>query len=405
MITFSIIIPTKNRSQLVTTAIQSVLNQRFRDFELLIIDNDDSSRTAKVIDDINHPKITYYRTSKLSMADNWEFGISHAKGEYITILEDKQAFRKNALDTANTIIDKYRPQVLTWPVSKVEQYTVNTLFYTRLEPNPKSFLGFRSQERIKGGLYRPVDVLPEILVETPPHRHKFIMPRGLNSFTHYSLIQKIRSGPAQRLCLPITPDYTMAYQQLAHINEVRHITKPLSVMGNFSSTGALFYMKNKIQVTDFIEENGGKEKCYRHTPIKAITVYNLIVNDFLFLKKLIGGNLTDVELRLEDYYYRCFWDIALSKALGVDMTEEEQSWFVSLQDQPPLFQKRAYSRIRHLKIKARLLRAISLKNSIDLIRYQYYLKRLTRISPIFSNLIELMEWEERYNRCPLQQKI
>src|SRR5688500_2786357 len=80
---FSIVIFTKNRSDLIGFALESVLNQTFPDFEVIIADNDDTDATAKVLSTYQDSRIRYLRTGSLSMIDNWEAGVSLACGEYV----------------------------------------------------------------------------------------------------------------------------------------------------------------------------------------------------------------------------------------------------------------------------------------------------------------------------------
>ena len=56
---FSIIIPTYNRVKFLKIAIDSVLSQSFGDYELLIIDDGSSDRTAKMVAEIKDERIRY----------------------------------------------------------------------------------------------------------------------------------------------------------------------------------------------------------------------------------------------------------------------------------------------------------------------------------------------------------
>ena len=47
---FSIIIPTYNRGEIISRTIESVINQSFDDWELLIVDDGSTDKTKKNID-------------------------------------------------------------------------------------------------------------------------------------------------------------------------------------------------------------------------------------------------------------------------------------------------------------------------------------------------------------------
>jgi glycosyltransferase involved in cell wall biosynthesis len=83
---FSIVLPTKNRSFLVGYAIESILMQSFKNFEVIIVDNDDTNATQNVVATFDDSRIHYYKTGNLSMPDNWEYGCTKIAGKYLLIL-------------------------------------------------------------------------------------------------------------------------------------------------------------------------------------------------------------------------------------------------------------------------------------------------------------------------------
>jgi len=88
--TVSVIIPTYNRAHLIGRSIQSVLNQTYQDFELIIVDDGSTDNTEEVIKKFQeHDKRTKYikhnKNKGGSAARNT--GIKNAKGKYIAFLD------------------------------------------------------------------------------------------------------------------------------------------------------------------------------------------------------------------------------------------------------------------------------------------------------------------------------
>lgn len=57
--TVSVVIPTYNRAHLVSRAIQSVLNQTYQDFELIVVDDASTDNTEEVVKDFKDNRIRY----------------------------------------------------------------------------------------------------------------------------------------------------------------------------------------------------------------------------------------------------------------------------------------------------------------------------------------------------------
>jgi len=85
-IKISVITPAYNAGKFIAEAIESILNQSFRDFEFIIIDDCSKDNTAKIIMDYQKKdhRIKYYKNSKnLGIAGNRNKGISLATGKYV----------------------------------------------------------------------------------------------------------------------------------------------------------------------------------------------------------------------------------------------------------------------------------------------------------------------------------
>jgi glycosyltransferase involved in cell wall biosynthesis len=112
---FSIVIPTRQRHDTLKYAIQSVINQSYKDFELIVMDNFSTTETAEVVAEFSDARIKYYRApERLSMSDNWELGLSHTTGEYVFVLGDDDALMPDGLDLALRLISEYNVDIVSW---------------------------------------------------------------------------------------------------------------------------------------------------------------------------------------------------------------------------------------------------------------------------------------------------
>ncbi|AEE50816.1 glycosyltransferase family 2 protein [Haliscomenobacter hydrossis] len=86
---------------LLKRAIDSVLQQTFQDFELLIIDDGSTNDEQNLLLDYvkrHEDKITYFRHKNCGQARSINLGIFNSKGEYITILDGDDEYKPNHLE-------------------------------------------------------------------------------------------------------------------------------------------------------------------------------------------------------------------------------------------------------------------------------------------------------------------
>jgi len=106
---FSIIIPAYNVEKYISNTIDSIINQNFQDFELIIIEDCSGDNTLNIISDyekkyknIKIIKHTENQTQHIARIN----GVNAAKGKYILFLDGDDAYRNNAFSMLNNIIQK-----------------------------------------------------------------------------------------------------------------------------------------------------------------------------------------------------------------------------------------------------------------------------------------------------------
>lgn len=117
--TFSIIIPTYNIEDYIEATLQSVINQSFKDFEIIIIDDCSTDSTKSIIENIriNNPNISIKMISNetnLKQGASRNKGISLSNGKYLLFLDADDALIDNdVLNKLNHIINtKNHPDII-----------------------------------------------------------------------------------------------------------------------------------------------------------------------------------------------------------------------------------------------------------------------------------------------------
>ncbi|WP_101319632.1 glycosyltransferase family 2 protein [Aeromonas sobria] len=134
---FSIVLPTRDRPELVSKVLKSLELQTFLDFEVIISDNGCNAFCEHEISPfLKDERFKYKRPPyPMNMCDNWEFAIGSAQGKYITVFCDKFILRSDALNLMAGEISNSSPDVLTWQyeVFDVKQ-SKNEMLYGDFHP-------------------------------------------------------------------------------------------------------------------------------------------------------------------------------------------------------------------------------------------------------------------------------
>ena len=97
---FSVIMPSYNRKNIITKAIQSVLNQTYENFELIIVDDGSSDGTRELLNSFldSRIKLIFHDTNKGSSAAR-NTALNVANGEYIAYLDSDNEWDSKYLET------------------------------------------------------------------------------------------------------------------------------------------------------------------------------------------------------------------------------------------------------------------------------------------------------------------
>lgn len=103
----SVIIPTYNRANLLSKSIQSVLNQTYTNFELIIVDDGSNDHTEDAVKNFEDERIRYIRHDKnKGLAGARNTGIRFSKGELLSFQDDDDEWLPNKLEKEIKVLKK-----------------------------------------------------------------------------------------------------------------------------------------------------------------------------------------------------------------------------------------------------------------------------------------------------------
>jgi|GEM_PF-7007112 len=95
----SVGIPTYNQPEFLRQAIQSVLDQTFQNFEIIVVDDCSTDNTPDIVQEFEDPRIHYHRTdTNLRPPRSWNECARLAKGKYFSILPHDDLYKPKFLE-------------------------------------------------------------------------------------------------------------------------------------------------------------------------------------------------------------------------------------------------------------------------------------------------------------------
>ena len=109
----SVIVITYNRKELLKETIDSIINQTYKNFELIIVDNYSDYDFFSYIKSFNDDRIKPYQNQNNGIiAVNRNYGIKKAKGEYIAFCDDDDLWKPKKLLVSLDYMEKYSADIV-----------------------------------------------------------------------------------------------------------------------------------------------------------------------------------------------------------------------------------------------------------------------------------------------------
>jgi len=243
---FSIVIPTRERANTLQYTLRSCLMQSFEDYEVVVCDNCSSPATRDVVDSFASTRIKYVRAAApLAMSDNWELALSHAEGEFVTVLGDDDALLLHALTEASRLIDASDARAIRWA----------WMFYNWPDhPLPTQRHCIHIPLGSECYLVRSDDVIRRVKSNAAAYSQ---LPMIYNSFIRRDLISELRARTG-RIFNDMIPDVYSGFAFASLATKYLSVARPMAIAGQSGKSNgqATLFCKSGNEVAEeFCEFN------------------------------------------------------------------------------------------------------------------------------------------------------
>lgn len=109
----SVVVPVYNVEKYLSRCIESIINQTYRDVEILLIDDGSTDSSAKICKDyaIKDKRIVYMYKNNGGLSDARNVAIKFAKGDYITFVDSDDYIHSTYLSYLLSLIEKYNADI------------------------------------------------------------------------------------------------------------------------------------------------------------------------------------------------------------------------------------------------------------------------------------------------------
>ena len=95
----SIVLPTFNRASMLPKAINSCLNQTYKNLELIVVNDGSTDKTELIVKKFveSDPRVKYFKKKNGGLPNALNYGFERANGDFLTWTSDDNQYRKNAI--------------------------------------------------------------------------------------------------------------------------------------------------------------------------------------------------------------------------------------------------------------------------------------------------------------------
>jgi len=314
---FSVLIPTRNRLNLLSYAVDTVRRQDYHDWEIIISDNFSDEDISAYVHELNDPRVKYFRTqSFIPVTDNWNYALSKSIGDYVIMLGDDDCLMRGYFSNlCKNIIDYNQPELI---------YTGAFLYaYPGVMPDtPDGFLRPYKHREIYRNANQPFwleqSAASYLVAASLDFKVKFDYNMQFSLVSRKLIDKMARHG---KFYQSPYPDYYASNAMLLDATRILIIPKPMVTIGISPKSFGFYYFNNAELVGNEFLKNVADPSLA--TKLANIILPGVVMNtSWLFSMETLKNNFSDVNSIRVNYSRYRYLQISAVYA-GVILGKEE----------------------------------------------------------------------------------
>jgi hypothetical protein len=307
---FSVVIPTFNRSDLLVSAVQSVLAQTEPDLEVVVSDNHSTDDTRDAIAEFHDSRVRYVAPPEhMVLPDSWEFARTNATGRLVMMLSDDDALV---------------PVTLARFAAAHEEFDADFLFCTMAEYRDHSFPPEQSNTLeipAYTGRTRLVDrdlYLTRLMAFHPKYNTH---PSGY-VFESRLADEIAERNTQRRFFQTLGVEYFAWPIAIVLARNVVNVDEPILVIGRTAkSWGTNMVLTNpgQAKIAHFLADAQTER---RHTPLTNFTFNNLAIEGLLTAREAFPDELEPYSIDFAAFVRETRAELERRRAQNVDVSAE-----------------------------------------------------------------------------------
>lgn len=236
---FSILIPTRNRPELLRLAVESVRLQDYADWEIIVSDNASDADIAHQMQAFGDSRIRTRRHDLLiPVTDNWNAALEMATGDYFVMLGDDDALIPGCLGRLNGLIEIWDPEAI---YAQANQYA-----YPGVIPGHAEAFVQTGYNAFLAGAREPFLLDPAMAVDMVRAAMEFRILYGFN-MQHFVISRRFaeRLKPKGLFFQSPYPDYYAANAVLLTARPLLASPDPVALIGISPKSFGFYYFNNR----------------------------------------------------------------------------------------------------------------------------------------------------------------